>query len=176
MVLWNISVSLSTLSILAIAVVVVNTFLGKILKNCCFYETFMLLYICRNANADRGDIMSGDKIKALRKEAKMTQAQLSKKLNEEFGLKTDRVMVSKWETGFQTPVVSTLACIAKVFGVSLDYLNGTEDEETKTDNNIEAAKVALFSGGGEVTDEMWQEVVNFAKYIEAREAAKNENN
>ncbi len=120
--------------------------------------------------------MSGDKIKALRKEAKMTQSQLSEKLNNEFGLKTDRVMISKWETGFQTPVVSTLACIAKIFGVSLDYLNGTEEKTTKTKDNIEAAKVALFSGSENVTDEMWQEVVNFAKYIEAREAAKNENN
>lgn len=117
--------------------------------------------------------MSGEKIRALRKKAGMTQTELSEKLNSEFGLKTDRVMISKWETGFQTPVVSTLSCIAKVFGVTLDYLNGAENNDL---NNIEAAKVALFSGAGEVTDEMWQEVVNFAKYIEAREAAKNENN
>jgi len=117
--------------------------------------------------------MSGEKIRALRKKAGMTQTELSEKLNRDFGLKTDRVMISKWETGFQTPVVSTLSCIAKVFGVSLDYLDGADSNEI---NNIEAAKVALFSGAGEVTDEMWQEVVNFAKYIEAREAAKNENN
>ncbi|MBQ3045618.1 MAG: helix-turn-helix transcriptional regulator [Clostridia bacterium] len=117
--------------------------------------------------------MSGDIIRALRKKAGMTQTELSEKLNREFGLKTDRVMISKWETGFQTPVVSTLSCIAELFGVSLDYLNGGNNNET---DNIEAAKVALFSGAGEVTDEMWQEVVNFAKYIQAREAAKNENN
>ncbi len=119
--------------------------------------------------------MLGDKIKALRTESKMTQTELSEKLNKEFGLNTDRVMISKWETGTQTPVFSNLSCIAKFFGVSLDYLNGTENEREKKDN-IAAAKVALFSGAGEVTDEMWQEVVNFAKYIEAREAAKNENN
>mgnify|MGYP002519558635 CR=1 FL=1 len=117
--------------------------------------------------------MTGEKIRELRKKAGLTQTQLSEKLNEEYGLNTDRVMVSKWETGFQTPVVSTLSCIAKLFGVSLDYINGTQVSEN---DNIEAAKVALFSGAGEVTDEMWQEVVNFAKYIQAREAAKNENN
>ncbi len=117
--------------------------------------------------------MSGEKIKALRKKAGMTQTELSERLNSEFGLKTDRVMISKWETGFQTPVVSTLSCIAKLFNVSLDYLNGND---TPPVDNIEAAKTALFSGADEVTDEMWQEVVNFAKYIEAREAAKNENN
>ncbi len=120
--------------------------------------------------------MSGEKIKALRKKAGMTQAELSEKLNSEFGLKTDRVMISKWETDFQTPVVSTLSCIAKLFNVSLDYLNGDETASVHHVDGVEAAKVALFSGAREVTDEMWQEVVNFAKYIEAREAAKNENN
>lgn len=118
--------------------------------------------------------MLGEKIKALRKENGMTQTELSQRLNSEFGLKTDRVMVSKWETGFQTPVVSTLVCLSKLFSVSLDELNGTQNENNEK-NNIEAAKVALFSGAGEVTDEMWQEVVNFAKYVEAREAKKNEN-
>lgn len=119
--------------------------------------------------------MLGEKIKALRKEKKMTQTELSEKLNSRFGLKTDRVMISKWETGFQTPIVSTLSCLAQIFDVSLDYLNGNESEEKQMNDNIEAAKVALFSGAGEVTDEMWQEVVAFAKYIEAREAEKNEN-
>ena len=119
--------------------------------------------------------MLGEKIKKLRKENKMTQTELSEKLNSRFGLKTDRVMISKWETGFQTPKVSTLSCLAQLFNVSLDYLNGNETEEKQKTDNIEAAKVALFSGAGEVTDEMWQEVVEFAKFIEAREAKRNEN-
>ncbi|MBQ2904151.1 MAG: helix-turn-helix transcriptional regulator [Clostridia bacterium] len=119
--------------------------------------------------------MLGEKIKKLRKDNKMTQTELSEKLNSQFGLNTDRVMISKWETGFQTPKVSTLSCLAQFFGVSLDYLSGTESEEKTHKNNIEAAKVALFSGAGEVTDEMWQEVVEFAKFVEAREAKRNEN-
>lgn len=120
--------------------------------------------------------MLGEKIKLLRKKNKWTQEQLSDKLNKEFGLKTDRVMISKWETGFQTPVVYTISCLAKIFGVSIDYLNGDSSlSSTKTSEEIiAAAKVALFSGDREVTDEMWQEVVNFAKYIEARESEKDE--
>lgn len=119
--------------------------------------------------------MLGEKIKLLRKKNKWTQEQLAEKLNKEFGLKTDRVMISKWETGFQTPVVYTISCLAKIFGVSIDYLNGdsTFTSSKSGEENIEAAKVALFSGDREVTDEMWQEVVNFAKYIEARESEKN---
>ena len=121
--------------------------------------------------------MLGEKIKLLRKKNKWTQEQLSDKLNKEFGLKTDRVMISKWETGFQTPVVYTISCLAKIFGVSIDYLNGDNSFTSSKSNeeNIAAAKVALFSGDREVTDEMWQEVVNFAKYIEARESEKDGN-
>lgn len=120
--------------------------------------------------------MLGEKIKLLRKKNKWTQEQLAEKLNKEFGLKTDRVMISKWETGFQTPVVYTISCLAKIFGVSIDYLNGDSSFTfaKNSEENIAAAKVALFSGDREVTDEMWQEVVNFAKYIEARESEKDE--
>ncbi len=119
--------------------------------------------------------MLGEKIKLLRKKNKWTQEQLAEKLNKEFGLKTDRVMISKWETGFQTPVVYTISCLAKIFGVSIDYLNGDSSFTfaKNSEENIAAAKVALFSGDREVTDEMWQEVVNFAKYIEARESEKD---
>lgn len=121
--------------------------------------------------------MLGEKIRLLRKKNKWTQDQLSEILNKEFGLKTDRVMISKWETGYQTPVLYTISCLAKVFGVSIDYLNGngTATVSNDTEANVKAAKVALFSGDSEVTDEMWEEVVNFARFIEAREAEKNGN-
>ena len=65
-----------------------------------------------------------DQIKRLRIENGLTQEQMAKKLRQDYGLKTDRVMISKWETGFQTPEIYTISCIADLFGVSLDYLNG----------------------------------------------------
>ena len=68
--------------------------------------------------------MLGEKIRKLRKENGWRQDQLADILNKEFGLKIDRVMISKWETGYQTPVLYTISCLAKVFGVSIDYLNG----------------------------------------------------
>lgn len=117
------------------------------------------------------------KLKMLRTEKGLTQTELAKQINEKFNLNIDRSMVSKWETGFQVPVMYTIKCLAQFFDVSIDYLNDNEQSSgfSNEDMNIKAAKVALFGGSSEVTDEMWQEVVNFAKFIEAREAEKNKN-
>lgn len=73
----------------------------------------------------------GKRLKQLRNLRGLNQTQLSEALNEKFGLKTDRVMISKWETGFQTPVMNTVVMLAKFFNVSIDYLNG--DESCKSD-------------------------------------------
>lgn len=69
----------------------------------------------------------GNKIKMLRKKHNLTQSELSCELNKKYGLNTDRVMISKWETGYQVPIMSSIACIAKFFNVSIDYLNGTSE-------------------------------------------------
>lgn len=58
----------------------------------------------------------------LRKEKHLTQSKLTDILRNDYDLKTDRVMISKWETGFQTPHIDTLKIIANVLGVSVDYL------------------------------------------------------
>lgn len=65
----------------------------------------------------------GNRIKALRKAHKLKQSELADSLNKQFGLNVDRPMVSKWETGYQTPVMNTVICLAKFFNVSIDYLN-----------------------------------------------------
>ena len=63
----------------------------------------------------------------------------------------------------------TLSKISEHFGVSVEYLlNGEEALPSK-----ESLKVALFGGGVEVTDKMWDEVVQYAQFIKERE--KNEN-
>ena len=70
----------------------------------------------------------GSRIKELRKKSGLSQERLSKELNKLYGLKTDRVMISKWETGFQTPVINTIKCLAQFFNVSIDFLNGDETQ------------------------------------------------
>lgn len=78
----------------------------------------------------------GERIRELRKKNNLNQTELSNALNLQFGLKTDRVMISKWETGFQTPVMSTISCIAKYFDVSIDYLNGDSNDTRYPAPNI----------------------------------------
>ena len=68
----------------------------------------------------------GERIKAKRKELGLTQAELGEKLNI-----TDRA-VSKWEQGEGNPDMSIIASLAKILGVSLDYLIlGKEPEEKR---------------------------------------------
>ena len=78
----------------------------------------------------------GERLKELRNSRGLNQTQLSNALNEQFGLKTDRVMISKWETGFQTPMINTISCIAKFFNVSIDYINGTNSSFHYSDANL----------------------------------------
>ena len=113
--------------------------------------------------------MLSNRIKALRKKADLTQSELSEQLNSRFGLKTDRATVSNWERGASTPVFQTVACLAKLFDVSIDYL--TDDEK---ENDKEFLKAALFGGADNITDEMLDEVARFAQFVAEREARKNE--
>lgn len=77
----------------------------------------------------------GDRIKQKRKELGLTQAELGEKLNI-----TDRA-VSKWEQGEGDPNLSIIPDIAKVLGVSLDYLLlGKEEEPTITLDDMDTEK------------------------------------
>lgn len=69
--------------------------------------------------------------------------------------------------------------IADYFGVSVDYLLGTEKEKTPTPEgehkiDITQAKIALFGGDGEVTDEMWEEAIFAAQLIKDRHKRKKD--
>lgn len=60
--------------------------------------------------------MLSDRIQYLRQKAGLTQSQLAKQLN--ISASTEGM----YEQGRRTPNLDTLIAIAKVFGVSLDYL------------------------------------------------------
>lgn len=76
-----------------------------------------------------------------------------------------KATVHRYETGAIENIPSDkIEGIAKACGVSPAAIMGWEEKETIKDTDSEL-KVALFGGDGEVTDEMWQEVKNFAQYI-----------
>ena len=63
--------------------------------------------------------------------------------------------------------------IASYFGVSVGYLLGEEDEFEQKEKapaavSDEDLKVALFGGDTEVSDEMWNEVMNYAEYLKQK--------
>lgn len=66
----------------------------------------------------------GEKLTQARKAAGLTQADVAAKLN------VSRQAVSRWESGDTTPSVDKLKALAKLYGVSLDWLFGdTADGE-----------------------------------------------
>lgn len=82
-----------------------------------------------------------------------------------------------WKSG-ATPRLSTVEKIAEYFGVSADYLSGTEETKKALTANGERSisddeiKFALFGGDGEITDAMYDEVRKFAAFVKQREADK----
>lgn len=62
--------------------------------------------------------MTADRIKMLRTTAKMSQAELAKKLG------ITRASINAWEQGISTPSTAYLVELATLFHVSTDYLLG----------------------------------------------------
>jgi len=62
-----------------------------------------------------------NKLTSLRVQKGLSQAELAKQVH------VTRQTVSRWEGGKTEPDVDTLIAIAKIFGVSLDYLCGADE-------------------------------------------------
>lgn len=117
-----------------------------------------------NNNISADSNLIGEKIKELRKKNNLSQTELSNSLNKQFGLKTDRVMISKWETGYQTPVMSTIACIAKYFNVTIDYLNGNNSQNNDSElliGNLTKKQKKLLSITEKLSEEQIDDVIQY---------------
>lgn len=83
--------------------------------------------------------MFGKNVRYLRGRREMSQQELADKL----GYKT-AVTVHKWETGENTPPVSSIIAVARIFGVSLEDITGVDlerrDADAESDLEISAAK------------------------------------
>lgn len=69
------------------------------------------------------------------------------------------------------PKAAVLQKIADYFNVTTDYLIGKTDIRSGSEGTAdEVAKVALFGGDQEVTEEMWQEVKDYVEYLKHKHA------
>ena len=116
----------------------------------------------------------GQRIQELRKYNKMTGEELGQKLN------VAKSTVSLWEGGSRTPSTDMLQSIAKVFGVSTDYLlTGNEPTPKGYYEDPETAEYAeylhtrpeakmLFSASKDISKEEMEEVVNYIEYLKTK--------
>lgn len=74
-----------------------------------------------------------ERLKTLRKQVKLTQAQIAEKLN------ISQQAYASWERGVKKPTQDNLVKIAQILNVSVDYLVGNSDEHLKEDelDNVE---------------------------------------
>lgn len=87
---------------------------------------------------------------------------------------------SQWKTGLYKPSEKKLRSAAECLGVSYDFIcYGTEGtiekapaESGKRSVSDDEIKIALFRGREDITDAMYQEVLNFAEYVARREEEK----
>lgn len=69
-------------------------------------------------------ILLGARLKELRKQAHLTQQAVADRL------RVDRTTYTKYENGRVCPDQQGLVALAELFGVSVDYLLGRDDEQT----------------------------------------------
>lgn len=90
--------------------------------------------------------MFSERLKQLRKEAKLTQKQLAKKMN------TSQPSYQNWEKGTRNPSKENLEKLSKIFNVSVDYLLGNTDIKNSDElsdadiKNILETGVASYDG------------------------------
>lgn len=111
--------------------------------------------------------MIGDRLKELRTNSKIYQADLAEVLGVSKGA------VAMWETNKREPDSLMLKKIANYFNVSLDYLLDNEQKLTEPKNNKkDDIKIALFNSSDDITDEMFEEVKQYAEMVKLREEQK----
>lgn len=89
------------------------------------------------------------RIKDLRLSKHLTQKELAQLLN------VKPTTVSGWEIGRNEPSIDTLKDLARIFGVSVDYMAGATESLDKDKKSVDLEKdpVVLSYGGRPVSDE-----------------------
>ena len=87
----------------------------------------------------RADVMTADRIKALRESRGWTQAELARRMN------MTRNGINSWEQGLSMPSPQSLVDLARLFSVSTDYLLGVEKHNTVNVTGLDEKDVALIA-------------------------------
>ena len=88
--------------------------------------------------------------------------------------------LQRYATGMTKKIpVAPIVAIAQVLNVSAAWIMGWSEEDNKSNVNFSPAtdddiKFALFGGEEEITDEMYDEVKNFAEYVKQKYKNKKE--
>ena len=88
--------------------------------------------------------------------------------------------LQRYATGMTKKIpVDTIVAIAQVLNVSAAWIMGWSEEDSKSNVNFgpvtdDDIKFALFGGEEEITDEMYDEVKNFAEYVKQKYKNKKE--
>lgn len=106
--------------------------------------------------------MLTERMHIARGKIRISQAELARRLGVSPGA------VGNWESGTRSPDAEMLSRIADALGCTVDYLLGREEMPEKPSATDDDLKVALFGGNGKVTDEMWEEVKQFAEFVKKR--------
>ena len=72
-----------------------------------------------------------ERLKTLRKQVKLTQAQIAEKLD------ISQQAYASWERGVKKPIQENLIKIAQILNVTVDYLVGNSEEKSDELDNIE---------------------------------------
>lgn len=128
--------------------------------------------LCQHAQNNRGGIVFYDRFAYLCKQKGVSvsrgaiEAGISKSL------------VTKWKTNnVEIPSPDVLSKLSKYFNLPISELLGEETEKAPADTGKRSASkedviFALFRGRQNITDEMYEEVLNFADFVAQREDAK----
>ncbi len=74
--------------------------------------------------------------------------------------------VSNWESGKTKPTMENFSALAKLYGVSVDYLlGGDQQQETAFPN---PKQQQIFSELGNMSEEQLEEVLRYAEYVKQK--------
>lgn len=116
-----------------------------------------------------------ERLKELRKEKRLTQAELADII------KTTQKTISDYERGISNPDLETLTNFANFFDVSTDYLLGkTNDRKAKVPtpsidlSQLDSIDIALFNASHELSTSEKTQVMDFVNYIKNKNPSEED--